>query len=51
MRNIGLGSEVLMDYEMCAPVLHGGAINTLDDYARKFIAYNCLLKGATELDM
>ena len=35
----GLGSGVPVAYEMCSPLLHGGAVNTLDDYARKFIAY------------
>lgn len=35
----GLGSGVPVAYEMCSHLLHGGAINTLDDYARKFVAY------------
>jgi len=26
-------------YEMCSPLLHGGSLDTLDQYARKFIEY------------
>jgi sugar phosphate isomerase/epimerase len=26
-------------YEMCSPLLHGGSLETLDDYARRFLAY------------
>jgi sugar phosphate isomerase/epimerase len=26
-------------YEMCSPLLHGGSMETLDRYARQFLAY------------
>ena len=35
----GLGEDVPVAYEMCSPLLHGGTLATLDDYAKKFIAY------------
>lgn len=33
------GFEGSVAYEMCSPLLHGGAIETLDRYARAFLAY------------
>lgn len=35
----GLGPGVSVAYEMCSPLLHGGTLETLDDYARRFVAY------------
>ena len=35
----GLGPEVSVAYEMCSPLLHGGALETLDGYARRFVGY------------
>ena len=35
----GLGPKISVAYEMCSPLLHGGDLKTLDDYARRFVAY------------
>jgi sugar phosphate isomerase/epimerase len=33
-------------YEMCSPLLHGGALDVLDRYARRFLEYIGSLRGA-----
>ncbi len=35
----GAGFSGSVGYEMCSPLLHGGDVDTLDRYARKFIEY------------
>ena len=35
----GLKAETPVAYEMCSPLLGGGDMATLDDYARRFVAY------------